>query len=321
MQITTLIPGFKSQYAIDLIRSLRNQTYQPKKIIISDDSDNNFYTDYLKSNENRHLIEGLPIEFIIGPKKGAYENTKYLINKYSEESDLIHILYDDDVIYPTFYENHLRVHSSGIFSCTISARWSADESGLALEAQPIPAEVKNHQNALLSLSEEIMIQTTICKCKNWLGEFSNTIIRKEFCYLLLNPNFNDISYAGLWDLGFFINASISAPVGYIKENLGFFRQGKSNNSSKIFGPYMKAAFLAYGSLAFGLCAIGKITEDDKVSCFKNLYTFLNRYYLNEDDMKIFIYYFKEISQGNKYILDEYVYSWNSFLKLHHFIDK
>jgi len=320
MQIITLIPGFKSEYANDLIRCLRNQTYKSKKIVISDDSDNNFYTDYLRSNENRQLIEDLPIEFIIGPKKGAYENTKYLIKRYSEESDLIHILYDDDVIYPTFYENHLRIHSSGFFSCSISARWSADESGFAREPQPIPAEVKNHQNALLSLSEEVMLQTTICECKNWLGEFSNTVIRKEFCYLLLNPNFMDISYAGLWDLGFFINASLSAPVGYIKENLGFFRQGKSNNSSKIFGPYMKAAFLAYGSLAYGLHRIGKITEDEKITCFKNLYIFLNNYYLNEDDMKIFIQYFKEIYQGNEKIPDEYIHSWNNFLKLHNFTE-
>jgi hypothetical protein len=287
MIIATLIPAYKPKYLVELISSLRYQTRPTPRIIISDDSPNGDFRHELYSERFRPLLEGLNIEFVEGPRNGAYENFKHLLRVWGGSSDLVHLMLDDDVVYPEFYERHLVAHASGDFSCSISPRWNANEEGILLSGQSPPAAVTANASRILSLDADVVFMTTVAECKNWFGEFSNTVMRADTCELLLKPELSGISYAGLWDLGYFLAASLRSPIAYLQDHLGYFRTGGTGNSSKTFGPFMKAAMLAYSALAMGGQRVGKLSHAQALKCHSVIASVVNQYYSQQDDMRIF----------------------------------
>jgi hypothetical protein len=316
MKITTLIPGYKTSNINSLISGLANQSEKPYKIIISDDSEDlQFTTEFINSSEYSS-IKDVPIEFFKGPQNGAYENFKHLIKIWDHQSELVHLMLDDDFIYPLFYEKHLLAHSSGNFSCSISSRWSANSDGVPIKQQDLPNAIKINTGKIISLSEDVIFLTTVAECKNWLGEFSNTVMHESTCDLLLNPELSGISYSGLWDLGYFVNSSQKNPIAYINEYLGYFRTGGDSNSSKIFGPHMKAAFLAYAALTRAAKKLSKIDLLKEKENYSNLHKFLNNYYSNQND----IFELNKIIHSMSLNSDEneksYLELWNQFLTSH-----
>lgn len=195
---------------------------------------------------------------------------------------------DDDVIYPEFYERHLVAHTSANLSCSISRRWKASEDGVLLgESLPVPAAVAGAANRILSLDADVVFMTTAAECKNWFGEFSNTVMRADTCDMLLEPEMGGVSYAGLWDLGYFLAASMRAPIGYIQDHLGYFRTGGTGNSSNAFGPFMKAAILAYAALALGGLRVGKMSREQVLNCYATIAPVVNLHYAQQEDMQTF----------------------------------
>lgn len=318
MDIVTLVPAYKAQYLPDLLHSLRTQTRRSSKIIFSDDSPGGRYREALFAEALAPLREGLDIECHDGPRRGGYANMVALVDRWGGRSALFHLMLDDDVLYPEFYERHLVAHASARFSCTISRRWTADEQGRPLQGQPAPPAVQQHAHRILSLDAGVMFQTTAVECKNWFGEFSNCVFRGETAPVLFDWQFGGVSYAGLWDLGAFLAASLRAPVGYLQDHLGYFRTGGEGNSGKFFGPYMKSAHLGYVALTMGCQRIGQYTPEQARRCYANMALAMAQRYGSQDDMQPFIQVLPAVAAGDLAAEARFLELWNAYLQQHGF---
>jgi Glycosyl transferase family 2 len=314
MQITTLVPAYKPQYLPELLASLRQQTRPARQIIVSDDSPNGEFRAALFSDALAPLRAGLDIEFHEGPRQGGYANMMHLVRLWAGRSELLHLMLDDDVAYPEFYERHLVAHASAQLSCSISRRWTANEQGHPISGQAVPPGVANSAHRLVSLDAGVVFMTTAAECRNWFGEFSNTVFRAETAPLLLKPDFGGVSYAGLWDLGAFMAASLQAPVGYVQDYLGFFRIGGTSNTSKFFGPYMKAAHLGYGALAMGGQRIGMYTPAQARRAYGLLAGAMVQRYGGQEDMQPFIALLPAMAAGDELAEASFLEVWQAYLR-------
>lgn len=318
MNICTLVPAYKVNYLESLLLALRSQTVLPYRIIFSDDSPQGAFRHKLASFDLAPLREGLNIEIVDGPRRGAFENFRHLVKYWNCESELFHLLLDDDVIYPTFYERHRIAHASGHFSCSISARWEADESGQPLRGQPVPEVIANHEGRMLSLDAGVAFMTTVAQCRNWLGEFSNTVISRDFANLVLEPQLAAVSYAGLWDLGAFLAASVHRPLCYLQDHLGYFRKSPGQNSAQSFSPIMKAGVLGYVALAISGRKLGQLSAEQTAHCFSTISSALNYWYGDQEDLADFRALVPLLSSGGDELEVRYLQIWRTFLAKHGF---
>ncbi len=313
MKITTLIPAYKTKYMQELLTGLATQTRASHRVIISDDSPNGEFSERLNSPEMAYLRARIPIELVEGPKTGAYQNLRHLIQLWDGSSELVHILLDDDVIYPDFYARHFNAQEAGTFPCSISARWTANERGQPIEGMPIPEGVFNSLNRLVTLDAGAMFVSTVPQCQNWFGEFSNCVFRSHVAELLFQHEFAGVSYAGLWDLGFFLAASIRGPIAYIQDRLGYFRTGGDGHSSQLFGKYMKAAHLGYVALALGGKKLGRLGEYHARLCYHGIAAALIQRYSQQEDMLPFCQLLPQMAAGEAGAEDRFEQLWASYL--------
>jgi hypothetical protein len=160
--------------------------------------------------------------------------------------------------------------------------------------------------------------STAIECKNWFGEFSNAVFSAASAPLLLKPQFGSVSYAGLWDLGAFMAASLQGPVGYLQDHLGYFRTSPSGNSSKFFGPYMKGAHLGYAALVLGGEQIGQYTPEQARKALGMLALAMQQRYGSQDDMKPFIALLPQMAAGDELATASFIEIWHAFLRQHDF---
>ena len=313
MKIITLIPAYKPKYLPDLLNGLRLQTVPAGKIVFSDDSPNGEFRETLFSSAYASLRAGLDIEFHDGPRNGAFENFKRLVRLAEGRADLFHILLDDDVIYPEFYERHLAAHASGNFSCSVSRRWTANETGTPLLGQPVPDAVRTHAHRMISLDDQAILMTTVAECKNWFGEFSNAILRADCADLILQPHLGDVSYAGLWDLGFFVAASMRRPLCHIQDYLGYFRTSPNQNSSNPNSPFMKGAHLGYAALAVGAHRMGRLSDALATQNYRIIASALAGRYPGQPDMAPFIAILPDLANGVPGAEERFLRAWQEFL--------
>lgn len=318
MKITTLIPAYKPQYLTDLLKSLYYQTRRSDRIIVSDDSPHGEFRAELFSPRYERLRTDLNIECIDGPRSGAYANFKHLIRYWDHSSELVHLMLDDDVCYPEFYNRHLMAHSLAPLSCSISSRWVADDTGMPVYIAPIPHAVQANQDRMITLSPKVLFQTSVSLCQNWFGEFSNIVMRDTSCELLLTPEIGGVSYAGLWDLGFVLSAGLRAPVGYIHENLGFFRTGGAGNSSNQSGPFMKGAMLGYAALALGGHRVGQLELKQALDCFNWMGEEALRRWPDQADMQPFHTLLKQVAAQAPGAEAAFLSAWADFRQRNRF---
>ena len=319
MDIVTLIPAFKPQFLPELLGCLRVQTRRSSRIVFSDDSPGGAYRAVLMSDGLAPLRAGLPIECVDGPRRGGYPNMLHLLDVWGGGNDLFHLLLDDDVIYPEFYERHFAAHAAARFSCTVSRRWYADEQGRPIVGQNVPPVLSITPHRLVSLDADVMFMSTAIECKNWLGEFSNAVFRAEAVPLLKRPTFGGISYAGLWDLGAFMAASLLAPVGHLQDHLGYFRTGGAGNSAKFFGPYMKAAHLGFAALCLGGRRLGRYSDAQVLQAIGILAVGMQQRYGGQQDMLPFIAFFVRLGAGDGSAEAEFVEQWHAYLRAQDFL--
>jgi hypothetical protein len=249
MQFTTLVPAYKPKYLVELLAALRHQSVKPAHIIISDDSpDQAFVAALAAGTPLRQAVPDLNLEVVPGPRTGAYDNFRALLQRYGGRTELFHLLLDDDIPYPSFYERHLAAHTQGRPQCAVSRRWTALESGQPTRDLPVPAAVATHPQRMLALDAKLLFAHTAGVSGNWLGEFSNATFHADMAPLLDDPSLDGICFTGLEDLGAFLKASIRSPLGYINEHLGYFRTSAAQHSADPMGRPMKLAHLAYIAL-------------------------------------------------------------------------
>lgn len=248
MQFTTLVPAYKPKYLVELLAALRHQTVKPARIIISDDSPDQAFIAALGDTPLRQALADLPLEVVPGPRTGAYDNFRALLQRYGGRTELFHLLLDDDIPYPGFYERHLAAHTQGRPQCAVSRRWTALESGQPVRDLPVPAAVAQHPQRMLAIEAKVLFAHTAGVSGNWLGEFSNATFHADMAPQLDDPSLEGICFTGLEDLGAFLKASLRAPLGYINEHLGYFRTSAEQHSANPMGRPLKLAHLAYIAL-------------------------------------------------------------------------
>jgi hypothetical protein len=298
MKITTLIPAYKPKYLVDLLTALRHQTHKPDRIIFSDDSPDQAFVRALQSEPLRSVVADLPIEVIEGPHQGGWANFLHLLKVWDGSSELFHFLLDDDVIYPNFYARHLHAHQSTDTLCSVSRRWTALESGHPVRDLPVPATVDQHPHRLLSLPASVLFATTAARNTNWLGEYSNTVLRAEFAPEVHATALDGISYIGLEDLGAFLCASLHKPVSYINEHLGYFRINAEQHSAQPMGRAMKAAHLAYLALAIGGRRVGQLSAEQAHEAVAALAPLIVQRYGAQADMAHFCEVMPSLASGS-----------------------
>lgn len=319
MQFTTLIPAYKPKYLIDLLVSLRNQTVKPSSIIFSDDSPNQAFSTSLLSQEFKEIVTDLNIHVIAGTRNGAYNNFRNLINFFINQKEnkttLFHILLDDDIVYPTFYERHLLTHQSLNAPCVISRRWTSLENGQPFrDPLPIPSSIASHPNRILSLDSELLFKYTVGEGKNWLGEFSNTTFRAETASQLLDTSMLGISFDGLEDLGGFLKVSLNGPIGFINEHLGFFRNSNEQNSANPMGRPLKLAFLAYIALIFIGRDLKKLTSSEVKTILQQICAFILHHYGKEADMIEICKFLPNLPDGGPELETAYLMEWAKYVR-------
>ncbi|WP_156421958.1 glycosyltransferase family A protein [Paucibacter sp. KCTC 42545] len=318
MQVTTLIPAYKTKYIVELLTGLMTQTLKPQKVIVSDDSPDGVFGALLQSPQMELARRKLQIEVHTGPRAGAYENFKHLLRLWDGSTELVHLLLDDDILYPDFYLRHLMAHASCRSPSSISARWCTNERGQPVEGMPIPKNVWFSNDRIVLLEASLLFSSTLPDCTNWLGEFSNCVMRKEAADLLFSPQFAGVSYEGLWDLGAFLAASLIGPVAYIQDRLGAFRAGGEGHSAQLLGKHMKAAHLAYAALSLGAVRLERLSPDSARKGYAGLHQALLDRYTAEPDVAPFIPVLGRLAAGEAEAEAEFLLLWEQFLRSHKF---
>ena len=289
MRVTTLIPAYKPKYLVELLTCLRHQTVKPARIIFSDDNPQGAFTHALGSEPLKSLVADLNVEVIQGPRNGGYNNFCHLFRYFSalpDRTELFHVLLDDDLIYPTFYAEHVRAHQMATVACVISRRWGAIESGQPTRDNlPVPQAIANNSLHIMGLSADVLFQHTVGAGMNWLGEFSNATFRAEMALELVDTVLAGISYAGLEDLAAFLKAGLRSHVGYINSYLGAFRYSSEQNSAQTMGRPLKLAFLAYIALAIAGRNLGRLTVGQCRTLIGVVSATIELHYKEQEDMR------------------------------------
>ena len=247
--ITTLIPAYKPTFIDELLLSLASQTYKHFKVIISDDSPDGIVTKIIQSKQLSHLIQPLNVKVTRGPQQGGYSNIFNLVRNYANSSDYFHILLDDDVIYPTFYETHIREHQKSNAFVSVSARWSANKQGQPFELTMDHTTSKTFEQ---DFSAANIAKHLVSKGTNKLGEYSNAVYRSEAAKLILEPSIHGISYFGIDDMGSFIHACMNKTGIWIPAPLGFFRVHGEQNTQNTQNDTIKCSHYAW--IALGIAS-------------------------------------------------------------------
>ncbi len=318
MQFTTLIPAYKPKYMIELLSAIRHQTVKPAKVIISDDSPDQAFLAALSSDPLKGLTEDLNIQLFQGPRAGGWKNFVYLLQLFNSDADtqteLFHILLDDDFIYPNFYERHLYAHGLENVPCVISRRWTALESGQPVrDSLPVPSIISGHAQRIVTLDAGLLFSQTAATSQNWLGEFSNATFTRALASDVADSSLAGVSYSGLEDLGAFLKSSLVAPIVYINEYLGYFRTNAAQNSANPMGRPLKLAFIAYAGLAISGRRLGYITTEQSFAALNRVTEFILQHYSDEQDMKEIN---ENLSSFAKYGLkeeDKFINAWHRFI--------
>ncbi|PTB30305.1 hypothetical protein C9I56_02775 [Paraburkholderia caribensis] len=313
MAITTLIPAYKVRYLEEVLVSLKHQSLRPERIIISDDSPDRAFITAFQADEIKSAAQGLDVEVIEGPRAGGLANCRHLLDVWNGATPLVHLLFDDDIIYPEFYSIHAAAHESGMFDCSVSRRWTALESGQPVSQLERPRMVAQHPQRLMSLASDTLFSLTIPGCQNWLGEYSNAVINREAANLIMETQMAGVSYEGLGDIGLFLAASLKKPVCYINDPLGFFRTHAQQVSQQTSGHAFKLAVLAWAALAVAGYRIGKLSQEQAAQCFQMVSDTLLRGYKDVPEMVRFSSLLRELAAGVPSSEEKFVQHWHAFV--------
>lgn len=284
-RITTLVPAYKHEYLAELLMALTAQTYKHFRVIVSDDSPEQRITQLLNSPEFAPLVSQLDIRVIQGPRKGTMTNIVHLLLQCDAGNDLVHVLFDDDLIYPRFYEKHVQAHLDDTVGASVSYRWYCNEKGQPLGVTGVPGFVNQAQATSITLTAEQLFGSTIADCNNWLGEFSNAVFKLDAILLYARSRMADIPYYGLGDIGVLLDIAMQQPVVLVKEYLGAFRQHGSQHSVNYESRVFKCGLVAWVALALGAYKLGQLPAQVLQQVVARMHSILTTRYANSSDMQ------------------------------------
>lgn len=307
-KIVTLIPAYKTHYLGDVFLALRRQSFQDFRVILSDDSPNATITDMIKNGHWSQLISGLDLTVVRGPQN-ARRNFEQLFDLWNNQSPLVHINLDDDIIYPEFYSTHVAAHDRKPCCATVSQRWLSIEDNVPAATLPLPEFIHSEKDHIVQLPNDKLLESTIGQCQNWLGEFTNMVISSEGAKLYPRPGNGSISYYGLQDIGFILNASQAIPVTFIRDYLSVFRQNAGQSTRRATLTHDgRIDFISWVTLALAAWRDNRISAETAKKSIGIATQRINQLF-NDDD--IFEEYFVIVDYHSA-TLEEFYKAYQSF---------
>ena len=244
MNVVTLIPAYRLDFILEALTSCLYQSMAPAKIVVSDDSPDNKIFNTLSTHTNLHTAcraRGVSFECFPGPKTGGTNNVKHLLERYAPDYDFFHILMDDDLILPTFYETHARMNGGNREICSISRRWRSGGNGVPNSSPAIPYEIESNNQQIFDLAPDVLAKSVFPRCDNWLGEYSHCVFHKSFAEEICSLSSYGHYIYGLMDIGIFLSAALQNKLTYTKDYLGIFRL----HDNQFTGGMSEAIFFAH----------------------------------------------------------------------------
>lgn len=233
------------------------------------------------------IASELNITCIQGPRVGARVNVEFLQElSRNRNFELVHLMLDDDVIFPNFYQIHLLNFSLHNPSCSVSLRAYSTEDKVPFRLGRVPEQIRNDPRRFLKIERDYLLGSTVPVANNWLGEFSHAVFEYRFFSIRQNIlEFKSYPNSGLEDLVSFLNASNHNGLCFINESLGFFRQSGANNTLKRDFNYA-CSILCWPVIGAICCSEGKISPES----FRGLVEFSsNLYSKNYDNQKLILF--------------------------------
>ncbi len=314
MTICTLVPVYKKEFFSGTLISLGTQRLKPSKVIFSDDSPDHFLlNDHSIKRAASQILPETEIVYLQGPRVGPLSNIKFLLGEVSEEHELIHVLFDDDLIFPDFYLAHQTAFSRYPSArCVVSFRWFLSELNIPIGAPPVPVFVR-FGDRYQPIPLHLLASSTVPFVSNWLGELSNTTFRgrtaAERIFDVCNPS---LPVCGLEDIGTFAKFSDEGSLLLMADFLSGFRVSSSNNTANKQSENFKAAVLGWVPISLFALSRSCITSDQHWECVGNVLATAKSLYAETDPLlvkKLELYYYARSEN-----LIDFSGLWFSFLE-------
>jgi hypothetical protein len=246
--ITTLIPAFKPEYLGETLLGLRRQSFRDFRVIVSDDSPGSTITDLIRDRRFGAITDGMDLTVVRGPGN-ARLNHQQLLDLWNGTTPFVHLLMDDDVVFPAFYQSHLDAHAGGDFGVSVSARWLSENDSRPAWSLPLPPVVTSSPLRHVPLQAADIVASVVPRCDNWLGELSNMLWSASAAPCFSGPPPDALSYHGLLDIGPVLESVGRRPLVFINERLSVFRQHAEQNTRGVGSNSHRGAMLVWVAYA------------------------------------------------------------------------
>ena len=261
--ITTLIPAFKPEFLGDVFAGLLRQDCRDFHVVLSDDSPGQRITAMIGAGEWGDAPRRLGLEVLPGPGH-ARLNQRALIDHWDGRTPFVHMHLDDDVIYPSFYRQHLGAQAGGRYSVSVSRRWMSQQDLAPAQGFGLPAFIEASPQLCVPIDDQTLFQSMLPSCDNWLGEFSNMLISAEGAAAWPRPRTDGANYLGWPDVGFLLEAVQRAPLLVLREYLGVFRRHPSQTTHHPHNHGGRVSWLAWATYALLAWKDGWIAAEQAV---------------------------------------------------------
>lgn len=195
-RVTVGIPTSGGRFLRDAVESVLAQTHEAFDLIVSDDS---------RLGVARDLLSGITdprLQIIQGPQAGFADNLRHIWEH--AENDLLHLLRDEDVLFPTALEElTTALERDPRYNFALSRRHVLDDLGRTVE-RPVGFLGENW----VWFDAGAIGKHLVSKLENNFGELSATLIRRSaFDDSSCLTTYGGITITRLVDVAFMLNAS------------------------------------------------------------------------------------------------------------------
>ena len=241
--VTVYVPTFnRPHYLLEMLKSLRNQTFQGFRLVVIDNAS---IEDYTAAQE---IVAGMGGAFerhdenvgVIGNFRRAFERP--------QPAPWFVILHDDDVLHPQFL-----AHSVAVARQHPELRFVACEMAAFTTAPPDPVPVTEPSVSVYRGAGELSV--------GLLGEldlpFPSVLYRHD---QPLVATFDDDRYSIVADRPLLLRLAAQGPVAVIRDRLLFYRlhPEQSSNTGPLGQEHVLALFSAYADAAATLPLSGRL---------------------------------------------------------------
>jgi hypothetical protein len=272
MEITTLIPAYRSDYLIDVFRGLAGQTHKNFRVVISDDSHGQKISGMIKDGVYEEYTKSLHITLMSGPRDEAKNHNK-LVKYWAGSSALAHVHHDDDYIFPNFYEKHVEAHAKNDILLSASGRWFAKADGIPCQAPATAQFLADAPLQFKTLNSSDVIKTLLLNTRNWVGEVTNMVVSsKAWKYDPFIPDLSD-PYCGLTDVSLIIKCAAAGKIAYTPEKHGVYRIHDQQGTMAVEGKQWIIPRLCWVSYCLQAWKEGHLSEDECVMALQSAMRF------------------------------------------------